>query len=147
MKLLTRTPGEGRVRRAEAESRRQWVLLAEEQGHAPRHAVPSSPGVVEPSKGCQSWAAASTPALAVNVRRSASGFSAQMWIRSSVGLVATDPVDAARSEDGHAVSPIIAPQYSSSVAGGGQVGPAINLECDCGKDRHLTLQAIPALRV
>jgi len=65
----------------------------------------------------------------------------------SVRLVATDPVDVARSEDGHAVSPIIARQDSGSVAGGGQVGPAINLDVDCGEDRHLALQAIPALRV
>ena len=64
-----------------------------------------------------------------------------------VGLVATDPGDLARSEDGHAVSPFIAPQHSGSVAGGGQVGPAINLDVDFGEDRHLALQAIPALRV
>ena len=40
-------PGEGRVRRAEAESGRQRVLLAEEQGRAlPAHR-PQRPGVVE----------------------------------------------------------------------------------------------------
>ena len=64
-----------------------------------------------------------------------------------LGLVATDPGDVALSEDGHAVSPIIAPQHSGSIAGGGQVGPAINLDVDCGEDRHLALQAIPALWV
>ena len=51
-------------------------------------------------------------------------------IASLVGLAATDPVNVAISEDGDAVSSIIAPQHSGSVAGGGQVGPAINLNVD-----------------
>ena len=65
----------------------------------------------------------------------------------SVGPVATDPVDGARAEDGHAVSPLIAPQHSGAVAGGRQAGPTINFDVDCGEDRHLTLQTIPAPRV
>ena len=47
-----------------------------------------------------------------------------------VGLAATDSVNIAISEDGHAVSSIIAPQHSGSVAGGSQVGPAFNLDVD-----------------
>jgi len=65
----------------------------------------------------------------------------------SVGLVATDPGDLARSRRRSRRSFFsLLPSTVVPSLVGGQVGPAINLDVDFGEDRHLALQAIPALR-